>query len=259
MKNDKGNLTDKKHSWFRESFLDDYLWLYAHRSDTEAFRQAKVAVKLLPFEKGQKILDVACGAGRHILAFARLGAKLTGVDLSPSLIKAARKKLKDKNVHSKLINQDMRKLKFKEEFDGVTMWFTSFGYFPTMADDKVVLKGVYRALKPGGWWWIDLPNPSWLEKNLIEETRRIKKGPFGNAEIHEKRRISGGRVIKNTCLEDDKGKREFVESVRLYRPEQFGSLVKSAGLKAVGVLGDYEGKALTADKPRQIWYGLKDK
>jgi ubiquinone/menaquinone biosynthesis C-methylase UbiE len=259
MMNDKNNMLNAKQNWFRESFLDDYLWLYAHRSDSEAFRQAKVAVNLLPFEKGQKILDVACGAGRHILAFARLGAQMTGVDLSPLLIKAARKKLKEKGIYAKLINQDMRKLSFQEEFDGVTMWFTSFGYFPTMADDRIVLKGVYGALKPGGWWWIDLPNPSWLAKNIIGETRRTKKGPFGKADIHEKRKISGGRVIKHTCLEDLKGKREFVESVRLYRPEQFGSLIKSAGLKAIGVLGDYEGKALTSEKPRQIWYGLKDK
>ncbi|MEE9442858.1 MAG: methyltransferase domain-containing protein [candidate division Zixibacteria bacterium] len=258
MKNDKKNLKKKEHSWFRESFSDDYLWLYAHRNDTEAFRQVKAAVKLLPFEKGQKILDVACGAGRHVLAFARLGARMTGIDLSPVLIRAARKKLKEKGIQAKLINQDMRELNFQDEFDGITMWFSSFGYFPTMVDDRIVLRGVHRALKSGGWWWIDLPNPSWLGKNLIDESRRIKNGPYGKAHIYESRKISRGRVIKNIIVEDQRGINEYVESVRLYRPEQFGSLIKSAKLKAIGVLGDYSGGALTAEKPRQIWYGLKE-
>ncbi|MFH1699156.1 MAG: class I SAM-dependent methyltransferase [Candidatus Zixiibacteriota bacterium] len=258
MKKDKNNVIKKRQNWFRESFSDDYLWLYAHRNDSEANRQAKVALKLLPFRKGQKVLDVACGAGRHIVAFARLGARMTGVDLSPVLIETARNKIKDKGVHAKLINQDMRRLDFKDEFDGATMWFTSFGYFPSIADDKAVLRGIHRALKPGGWWWIDLPNPSWLNKNLIDETQRTKRGPFGKAEIREIRKILNGRIIKNTRIRDRMGTREFYESVRLYHPEQFGSLIKSSRLKAVGVLGDYEGRALTADKPRQIWYGMKE-
>ena len=70
------NVTQK--NWFEKSFQEDYLWLYAHRSDREATAQVRTAIRNLPFKPGQKVLDIACGAGRHMLAFARKGAIVTG-------------------------------------------------------------------------------------------------------------------------------------------------------------------------------------
>lgn len=247
----------KATEWYVRSFAEDYLWLYAHRSEKEAAGQVRHAIKYLPFKAEQRILDIACGAGRHMLAFARKKAIVTGVDLSEVLLKKARARFKNAGLKAKLYQGDMRQLSIGNNYDGVTLWFTSFGYFPTIADDKKVLTNVSSALKPGGWWLIDLPNPIYLAENLIPHSERTARGPNGKAHIIEDRRISGRKVIKITRVVDKAGERFFQEVVRLYRPDQFAALLAGTGLRADTVLGDYDGVALSRFTPRQIWLGSK--
>jgi len=243
--------------WYRKAFAEDYLWLYSHRSEKEARSQVKVARKLLPFKPGQKIIDIACGAGRHMLPFARAGARMTGIDLSKPLLTIARQRFRDEGMKAVVRCGDMRELSYRAKFDGATIWFTSIGYFPTVSEDQKVINGLAAALKPEGWWWIDLPNPVYLEAYLVRFSERVRHGPNGKAKIAEKRRISGGRVRKTMIISDSAGTRRYEESVRLYRPEKFGNLVRKAGLTTDGILGDYDGSPLTIDAPRQIWYGRK--
>lgn len=250
-------MTRGKSEWFRHSFKDDYLFLYSHRTVREATRHISLALRHVPFERGQHVLDLACGAGRHALAFARRGARVTGVDLSPVLLKEARERLRKSGLKAIFKRQDMRELNYKNRFHGVSMWFTSFGYFEEPADDFLVLTNIGRALKPRGWWWIDIINPDYLRHNLEPETKRGMKGPYGHAEIVERRRLTRSHVIKTIEISDDKGKRSYIERVRLYSPNKFERLAKKAGLHPQGVLGDYQGNELTPERPRQIWYGIR--
>ncbi len=254
MKN-KDSTTRK--DWYRRAFADDYVWLYAHRDEREAQQQVRTAARIVPFAPGQTILDIACGAGRHVLAFARLGARVTGIDLSPTLVKIARSRISETGVTATVRRGDMRVLSYHEKFDGATIWFTSLGYFQTVAEDVRVMKGMAAAIKPGGWWLVDLPNPAYLEKNLIGQSRRMVNGPNGKAIVTESRRIVNRRVEKSTHIDDPAGSRSYIESVRMYRPEQFGALVNAARLVTDGILGDYDGRAMTSDSPRQIWFGRK--
>jgi SAM-dependent methyltransferase len=244
--------------WYRKSFRDDYLWLYAYRDEEHAEREVEVAVEHLPFEKGQLILDVACGAGRHMLAFARAGAAVTGIDLSDVLLTRAHRRFSSAGFTADLVRADMRRLPFQACFNGATMWFTSFGYFPTVSEDLIVLTEIASALKPDGWWWIDIPNPANLMENLIPLSTRELEGPNGPAVVVEKRRIHDNHVIKEIEIEDSHGNRSYEERVRLYTPERFGNLVRKAGLTKIGILGDYDGSPFTPDVPRQIWYGVKE-
>jgi len=246
-----------RKDWYRRAFADDYVWLYAHRDEREAARQVRTAARIVPFAPGQTILDIACGAGRHVLAFARLGARVTGVDLSDTLVKIARSRIAESGVKATVRRGDMRVLSYHEKFDGATIWFTSLGYFSSVAEDIKVIKGLAAALRPGGWWLIDLPNPASLEKNLVPQSQRTVNGPYGRATVTESRRIVNRRVEKTIVIDDAAGCRSYIESVRLYRPEQFGALVNAARLVTDGILGDYDGRAMTADSPRQIWFGRK--
>jgi 2-polyprenyl-3-methyl-5-hydroxy-6-metoxy-1,4-benzoquinol methylase len=249
---------ERDSAWYRKAFAEDYLWLYSHRSEKEAAAQVRVAVRHVPYRRGQKILDIACGSGRHMLAFAKQGAVVTGVDLSKTLVAEARRRFKEKSLKGRIGRGDMRDLQYREEFDGATIWFTSVGYFRTVAEDQQVITGLATALKPHGWWWIDLPNPAFLEDHLVPHSEKVARSPYGRANVDERRRIVRGRVEKRIVITDPAGTRRYKESVRLYRPEQFGNLIKRANLATDGILGDYDGSPLTRESPRQIWYGRKN-
>jgi len=252
-----GDASANSHGWYRRAFQDDYLLVYSHRTLKEARQQVSVAIKHLPFKRGQQLLDIACGSGRHLLAFAERGAEVTGIDLSAPLLNEAEALFRGTKHTATLKRADMRELPFTSRFDGASMWFTSFGYFSKESDDLKALKSLAAALRPGGWWWIDIPNPVYLRDNLVPESERSVNCDGARILILEQRRIVGDRVVKRVTLQDGKGERTWEERVRLYTPEQFGYIIKRAKLTTHGVLGDYAGAALAASRPRQIWYGLR--
>lgn len=250
-------MNSQNKEWFQRAFAEDYARLYAHRSLSQAYRQTGVMVRLVPFSKGQRILDIACGAGRHMLAMVRRGAKVSGIDLSPVLLAQARAIFRSKGVRGGLRQLDMRLLDYDRKFEGGMIWFTSLGYFDKKSDDLKVLEGLARSLVPGGWFWIDQPNRRFLEKNLVPHSKRTIRGPDGMAEVEETRRMTKDRVIKKITITDRDGKRSYEERVRLYSLEDFAAMLKKSGLSPHGLLGDYDGLALTPDSPRQIWFGKK--
>lgn len=243
--------------WFEQAFNRDYLYIYSHRDDSEAEKHVKMAIDHVPFSPGHQLLDIACGTGRHLQAFAQQGANVTGIDLSDTMLAQAKKRFVKMGLPVRLEKHDMRKLPFSEEFDAVTMWFTSFGYFKDAEQDCIVLRTIAKVLKPNGWWWIDLPNPIFLTDSLVPETKRNIKGPHGLARVVEKRRLIGDRVEKIIEISDEAGKREYTESVRLYKPDKFKRMLQKSGLSPEGTLGDYDGIDFGENTPRQIWYGRK--
>ncbi len=129
--------------WFRDWFGEEYLALYPHRDEREA-REAvdlfrDVALPAAP----SRILDLACGAGRHLRELRDVGFEAIGLDLSLTLLRSARSTAEA----DPLVRGDMRKLPFADAaFDGLTSFFTSFGYFADPVDDRRVLLEMERVL-----------------------------------------------------------------------------------------------------------------
>ena len=76
--------------WFEEWFGEEYLHLYPHRNEADAGRLIALLTRELPWRVGWRVLDVACGAGRHLAALERAGAVAFGFDLSLPLLRRAR-------------------------------------------------------------------------------------------------------------------------------------------------------------------------
>jgi len=104
----------------------------------------------------ESVLDLACGEGTFAVEMAKAGYKVTGVDLSPEMLRLAKEKAEKENASIAFINQDMRSLEFNEEFDLVTCWFDSFNYLLSPDDLTKALQGAARALKPGGHFIFDI-------------------------------------------------------------------------------------------------------
>ncbi|MCG8467493.1 MAG: methyltransferase domain-containing protein, partial [Gemmatimonadetes bacterium] len=133
--------------WFRDWFGDAYLELYPHRDEEEAAAGVELFRRETGLTGSERVLDLACGAGRHLERLRRSGLEATGLDLSAALLEEARVR---PGVDGRLVRADMRALPFADgAFGGLVNFFTSFGYFMTPAEDAAVLDEVRRVLRPG--------------------------------------------------------------------------------------------------------------
>src|SRR5438128_8780984 len=117
----------QKDDWYKHWFnTRDYLELYSHRDDEDARRLIGLLFNNISLDKRAKVLDLACGNGRHSVLFAKKGFNTFGIDLSPYLIKEAKKLVKKQyRGRLKFGIMDMRHLKHFEEFDLVVNLFSS--------------------------------------------------------------------------------------------------------------------------------------
>ena len=92
------------------------------------------------------VLDVACGTGLHLAAFAELGFDVEGVDLSGSMIDEARRRVPGAFLHQ----GDMRTFRLARRFDAVVCLFSSIGYMRTPADLATALATMRDHLVEGG-------------------------------------------------------------------------------------------------------------
>jgi ubiquinone/menaquinone biosynthesis C-methylase UbiE len=99
-----------------------------------------------------KILDVGCGTGRHAINLATKGYKnITGIDLSLTMISAAKKVAREKNAPVDFRVGDARELPFKNEFDAaLCLCEGAFGLLENDAENYKILSAVHRALKKHG-------------------------------------------------------------------------------------------------------------
>ncbi len=139
-------------------------------------------LRRLRMARGARVLDVPCGFGRHAVLLARRGYRVTGVDIGREVLAAGRRAAARAGVDLDFQRGDMRKLRFRGEFDLVLNLFTSFGYFGDEGDAEV-LRGFYRALRPGGWAALQMINRDWIIRNYRPHGR--SKLP-GGIQLHQR-------------------------------------------------------------------------
>jgi SAM-dependent methyltransferase len=123
--------------------------------DEQTQAEAAFMASALRLEPGARILDIPCGQGRHSIAFAKAGFKVTGIDFNANAIQQARKVALDLNLPAEFGVADMREFSWTHPFDGAVCFFGSFGYF----DDEQNLRfasRVSKSLRPGGRFLIDI-------------------------------------------------------------------------------------------------------
>jgi SAM-dependent methyltransferase len=113
----------------------------------EDLKEVEGIVNLLALPERSEILDLCCGHGRHAIALAQRGYRVTGQDLSEFLLARGRAEADAKTVELDWILSDMRRIPFEQRFDAVINIFSSFGYLETEDEDQRVLDQIHRDLK----------------------------------------------------------------------------------------------------------------
>ncbi len=240
--------------WFEQWFGEEYHALYPHRDEEDARRVVALVRRAAPWREGDRVLDLACGAGRHAAEFERLGARVAGFDLSPAMLRRARGR-----ARATLVRGDMRALPFRAgSFALAVNLFTSFGYFRDDAEHRVVVEQVAAVLVPGGRFVLDYLNAEQVRRSLrmAQEVTTGAGGGAGGA-VRIGRRISddGRYVIKEIEIPDEG--RGFQERVRLFTPADLKALITAAGFDVERSYGDYDGRPVTADSSRAILVGRR--
>lgn len=243
-------------NWFETWFNHPlYLQVYAHRDDADAKKLLNLVLPVTGLPHGSKVLDLACGAGRHSVLLAEKGFQVTGADLSENLLEVARNEASAKKLDITFSRQDMRFFKFPMPFDGIFNLFTSFGYFDDDRENFSVFKTVSDHLVPGGFFIFDYLNGSFIRNNLVPQDEKVVNG----TRIFQQRRIEGDTVKKRVVLEHaGLGKLEFEESVKLYDPALIERVLFTFNLKVEYRAGDFAGNPLSEKSQRLILIARKD-
>lgn len=238
--------------WWKTHFDADSLAGYGLPRKTA--REVRGAAKLLGLRPPAEILDLGCGAGRHALGLAALGHRVMGLDWSRALVAAAARAARVRGLDARFVRGDMRALRFKARFDGIVNLFTSFGYFDSEAEDLAVLRGVRRALRPGGVFLIDLLNKPWLLRHFTPSFRQ--RAPEGEV-VGALNRLSfeprGSRLTNRRTLSlRGGGTRETRLEFKVYGPEDLQRLFKASGLELTRLWGGFDGRRYGKDTFRLI-------
>jgi 2-polyprenyl-3-methyl-5-hydroxy-6-metoxy-1,4-benzoquinol methylase len=226
-------MESEEKPWFESWFNTPYYHiLYKERDMNEAQAFLKRLTVYLKLDTHSKVLDVACGKGRHSLFLNELGFDVTGIDLASKSIDHARHY---ENARLHFYCHDMRKVFCVNYFEVVVNLFTSLGYFQKTSDNLLALKSMASNLKPGGVILVDFFNETWVRNSLVPTMEKEVDGiVFKIQKIIEK-----DKVIKTIRFED-KGKHyQFTEEVSLLGFEDFENMLKHIGLSIESCFGSY--------------------
>ncbi|MDC0231155.1 class I SAM-dependent methyltransferase, partial [Aureispira] len=222
-------------TWFATWFDSHYYHLlYEHRNDIEAQFFMNNLIRHLEIERCSKILDLACGKGRHSKYLAEKGFEVVGVDLSSESIDYA-KKFERENLN--FYTHDMREALQFGQFDYIFNLFTSFGYFNSEEEHINTLRHIKKGLKStNSVLVIDFFNAFKAIQELVLNEKKI----VTDITFHINRFVENGYILKNIRF-DDKGKSFcFQERVRAFFKNDFDRLLKEAGLQLIGTFGGYD-------------------
>ncbi|WP_264510514.1 class I SAM-dependent DNA methyltransferase [Flavobacterium sp. N1719] len=216
-------------SWFDTPY---YHILYKERNYREAQLFMDNLTQYLNLPEKAKVLDLACGRGRHSIYLSQLGYDVTGADLSANSIAEASK---NENHHLRFEVHDMRE-PFEAKFDAVFNLFTSFGYFDENEDNYKTLVAIHDSLNEYGFGVIDFMNVEQVIDELVPEEEKTVDG----ITFHIKRYTDEKYIIKEIRFHDKGQDFCYYEKVRALRLEDFQAMMERAGIYLLDIFGDYK-------------------
>lgn len=219
--------------WFFEWFDSPYYhMLYKHRDENEAEFFLNNLVNKLHILPNMKIIDLACGKGRHAIYLNKKGFDVTGVDLSASSIQIAQQ---SKNERLRFYIQDLRHLNMDDKFDIALNLFTSFGYFQSNEDDVNALLNIHQLMNDNGVLLIDFLNKERVLQNLInQEDIQVENIRFSISRWFDEKFL-----YKKISFADGPMNFDFTEKVQLLDLNKFTQLLNETGFEITETLGNY--------------------
>lgn len=221
--------------WYKEWFSSPYYEiLYHKRNEEEAAAFIQRLLQYLNPEPGSRMLDVACGKGRHSSELADMGFDVTGIDLSEPSISEALKKETDR-LH--FFVHDMRLPFYINYFDYAFNFFTSFGYFKTRREHDDAMRTIAKSIKPHGFFVIDYLNVHYAEDHLVLKEETI----IDDIHFHITRKQDEEHFYKEIQIEEagHLAGEVYTEKVAKFSLGDFTDMLAYQQMQVQQVFGDY--------------------
>ena len=239
--------------WFQKWFDSPYYHLlYTNRSETEAENFIKKIAAHLQIKKGAKVIDIACGKGRHARTLHSLELKVTGIDLSPNSIAYA-KQFETETLQFAVC--DMRQAYAVDTYQYAFNLFSSFGYFDSDAEDAKAIKAFADCLQVGGILVLDYINTQYAVANI--KPREIIQRE--DTQFHIQKKLENGFIKKKIEFLANGEHYNFEEQLKVINLFKFEKMLASAGFKLQAQFGDYDLNIFNAaTSPRLILIAIKN-
>ena len=218
-----------KSDWYRTIWTLD-IQKQSWVEDTR--RQVDFLVEKLRLTGGERVLDLACGFGRHALELARRGFSVTGVDITPDYIRFAKEQAEKEGLAADFLCADIRELRFYQEFDAVlSMADGAVGYLESEEENR-------KIFAVGGYADSHFPCRLWeageqgLTLSEFEWDRERRVLLYGQLDFEYGAAVSRPEIAEGN-------------PIRLYTLAEIHEILASVGMEIAGVYGDYSGKPLS--------------
>lgn len=220
---------------------------------------------------GSPILEIGVGTGRIAIPLALAGYGVTGVDISPAMLKLARDKSQVTGIGQRidLVQSDARCLDLGKCYNLAIIAASSFMHFVNMDEQTAVLRSVRDHLQPGGLLIIDVINP---DQYISQDPDRVM--------IHEYTKQdpgSGCLVTKFQVKQTDQARQELIMQflydeiagdgvlrrtvvpfrVRYFTQHELYLLLVSSGFRVEHIYGSYELDEYSSESPSMIFVAAR--
>jgi len=223
-------------TWFKDWFNSPYYHqLYFNRDDNEAAAFISKLIGHLKPAAGSRMLDVACGKGRHSILLAEKGFDVTGIDLSDDSINEALLSQSD-TLH--FYKHDMRLPFWINYFDYAFNFFTSFGYFKTRREHDNAIRTIAQSIKKDGTFVMDFLNVHYAEDHLVHQSEKEIDGiNFIITKWYDETHFYKKIVVEDEALNEPL---IYTEKVAKFSLGDFTEMFAYQGLQIQEVFGDYD-------------------
>jgi len=222
--------------------------------------QVDFLVNSMQLRGNERILDLACGYGRHALVFAQRGYTVVGVDITQELIDDANR---NAPPNASFLCKDIRDVDFSNEFDVVlNLADGAIGYLEDDAENLKMFDVIARALKPGGKHFMDVCNAEHAELYFPKRHWQVGEHELALAAFNwvaERRRMQfgGGGIRFGEVAKPPEPSLEHQYGTRLYTRAELQEIFAQRGMEIRATYSDYHGTPADAKHLQLMVYSQK--